>query len=188
MYTNLRLRSQTSLEAVGEAFGDEFSVCLELSAMAHHLHNARALTTPDMQSYVSNASTANLRSREATELDRPFTPPDGDGGNVKVVVRVRKFVRRGRHRVVNGVGSRRQLMCDRAGGAIALSRRDEPSNERNHLASALATTRRSEEQQEAIRGEELHFRQIVLVPRRKRCALCTPARYLRIFWGRVPGS
>ncbi|KXL49154.1 hypothetical protein M433DRAFT_2626 [Acidomyces richmondensis BFW] len=62
--------------------------------MAHHLHNARALTTPDMQSYVSNASTPSLRSREAIELERPYTPPDGDGGNVKVVVRVRKFVKR----------------------------------------------------------------------------------------------
>lgn len=104
MYTNLRLRSQTSLEAVCEAFGDEFSFCLELSAMAHHLHNARALTTPDMQSYVSNASTPSLRSREAIELERPYTPPDGDGGNVKVVVRVRKFVKRGKDLSVNWAG------------------------------------------------------------------------------------
>ncbi|KAK3066032.1 hypothetical protein LTR53_017772, partial [Teratosphaeriaceae sp. CCFEE 6253] len=58
--------------------------------MAHHV---RALTTPDIQMYHSTASAPSLRSREPI-MDRPFTPPDGDGVNVKVVVRVRKFVRR----------------------------------------------------------------------------------------------
>jgi hypothetical protein len=28
-------------------------------------------------------------------MERPFTPIDADGGNVKVVVRVRKFLQRG---------------------------------------------------------------------------------------------
>jgi hypothetical protein len=61
----------------------------------------RALTTPDIpnyHSYHSTASAPSLRSREPVDvMDRPFTPTDGDGGgNVKVVVRVRKFVKRGR--------------------------------------------------------------------------------------------
>ncbi|KAK0308383.1 hypothetical protein LTR01_005010 [Friedmanniomyces endolithicus] len=59
--------------------------------MAHH----RALTTPDLAHYHSTASAPSLRSREPiAAMDRPFTPPDSDGGNVKVVVRVRKFVKR----------------------------------------------------------------------------------------------
>ncbi|KAK5137316.1 hypothetical protein LTR08_000286 [Meristemomyces frigidus] len=60
-------------------------------AMAH-----RAMTTGDLPAYHSTASAPSLRSREPVEmLERPFTPPDGgDGGNVKVVVRVRKFIRR----------------------------------------------------------------------------------------------
>ncbi|KAK3701215.1 hypothetical protein LTR37_015594 [Vermiconidia calcicola] len=52
--------------------------------MAH-----RALAASDRHSM---ASTAGLRSREP--IERPFTPVEGDGGNVKVVVRVRKFIRR----------------------------------------------------------------------------------------------
>ncbi|EMC97820.1 hypothetical protein BAUCODRAFT_66073 [Baudoinia panamericana UAMH 10762] len=59
--------------------------------MAHQ----RALTTPDLQYYHTTASTPSLRSREPMEvLERPVTPIDGGGGNVKVVVRVRKFVKR----------------------------------------------------------------------------------------------
>ena len=62
-----------------------------LNMMAH-----RALTTPDLRDYHSTASAPSLRSREPVgEMDRPFTPPDGDSGNVKVVVRVRKFIKRG---------------------------------------------------------------------------------------------
>jgi hypothetical protein len=91
MYTSLRLRSQNSLEELCEAF-DEYT----RTDMAH-----RALTKATAASvYRSSASEAGLRSREpiAVEdmaMERPFTPPDGDGGNVKVVVRVRKFIRRG---------------------------------------------------------------------------------------------
>lgn len=98
MYTSLRLRSQASLEDLCEAFDDLTWERLVLNNMAQ-----RALTTPDMQSYahsmgstVTAASTASMRSRTpADAFDRPFTPPDGDGGNVKVVVRVRKFIKRG---------------------------------------------------------------------------------------------
>ncbi|USW53436.1 Putative kinesin-like protein [Septoria linicola] len=59
----------------------------------------RALTTPDLQNYhhtYSNASAPSLRSRTPVdiEMSRPATPGDGDGGNVKVVVRVRKHIKR----------------------------------------------------------------------------------------------
>ena len=44
-----------------------------------------------------------MRSREPVDrMERPFTPTDGDGGNVKVVVRVRKFIKRGRLRTSAG--------------------------------------------------------------------------------------
>ena len=72
-----------------------------LKEMAH-----RALTTPDLRTYHSTASAPSLRSKEAVELmARPFTPPDAEGGNVKVVVRVRKFIKRGRNRAKH-IGSR----------------------------------------------------------------------------------
>lgn len=58
----------------------------------------RALTTPDIYPHHhSTASAPSLRSRtpvDVTDMQRPFTPPDGDGGNVKVVVRVRKHIKR----------------------------------------------------------------------------------------------
>ena len=91
MYTHLRSKSKASLEELCEAFGDYTWERLVLNEMAH-----RALTTPDLQTYHSTASMPSLRSREpVVDMERPFTPPDGDGGNVKVVVRVRKFIRRG---------------------------------------------------------------------------------------------
>jgi hypothetical protein len=104
MYTILRLRSQASLEELCEAF-DEYiwSERLVLNEMAHRAL-AKAITTP---AYRSSASEAGLRSRDPIEvhggmdMERPFTPPDGDGGNVKVVVRVRKFIKRGTAKILS---------------------------------------------------------------------------------------
>ncbi|KAK4979603.1 hypothetical protein LTR66_010421 [Elasticomyces elasticus] len=54
----------------------------------------RALTAPDLPTYTSTASSPSLRAREA--MAAPMEPilADPDGGNVKVVVRVRKFIKR----------------------------------------------------------------------------------------------
>ncbi|KAK0960272.1 hypothetical protein LTR91_019951, partial [Friedmanniomyces endolithicus] len=94
MYTHLRLRSKHPLDELCDAFNAitvDYTTGLKADAMAHH----RALTTPDLAHYHSTASAPSLRSREPiAAMDRPFTPPDSDGGNVKVVVRVRKFVKR----------------------------------------------------------------------------------------------
>ncbi|KAJ9629644.1 hypothetical protein H2203_002025 [Taxawa tesnikishii (nom. ined.)] len=65
----------------------------------------RALTTPDIGAYASTASTPSFRARspdimaprESTvreSIMRESITGDGDGGNVKVVVRVRKFIKR----------------------------------------------------------------------------------------------
>lgn len=89
MYAFLRLRSQDTLEEVCADFA-------ELTWLLPTEMATRALTTPDLQHYQSTASAPSLRSREPVDaMDRPFTPPDSDAGNVKVVVRVRKFIKRG---------------------------------------------------------------------------------------------
>jgi len=97
MYLHLRLRSQQSLSDLCDDF-DHIIIRERLTpnAMALHHHHQRALTTPDLHNYHSTASAPSMRSKEPMEMARPFTPPDADGGNVKVVVRVRKFIRRGR--------------------------------------------------------------------------------------------
>lgn len=89
MYAFLRLRSVDTLEEVCAGFA-------ELTWLLPTDMATRALTTPDLQHYHSTASAPSLRSREPIDaMDRPFTPPDTDAGNVKVVVRVRKFIKRG---------------------------------------------------------------------------------------------
>ena len=85
MYQSLRLRSQQSIS-------DIIDVLEEMALVDTRGH--RALTTPDIYSY-STASTPSLRAREAMPATIESTVGDSDGGNVKVVVRVRKFVKRG---------------------------------------------------------------------------------------------
>ena len=70
---------------------------------------ANFLTT-DMAARASTASAPSLRSKTPVDMERPFTPPDGDGGNVKVVVRVRKFIKRGTHETVY---TSRKIRADR---------------------------------------------------------------------------
>ena len=96
MYATLCLRSKVSLEQLCESF-DDFTWKHRLHLAVARTMAQRALKTPDGKSYHSTASSPSLRSREPVDMERPFTPPDADGGNVKVVVRVRKFIRRGVH-------------------------------------------------------------------------------------------
>ena len=93
MYHHLQLRSKVSLEDMCEAF-EEYN-------WERQLRLAIAATTMAQRvphGFVSTASSPSLRSKTPVDMERPFTPPDGDGGNVKVVVRVRKFIPRGRHK------------------------------------------------------------------------------------------
>lgn len=95
MYISLRIRSQKTVNGVKSLLAEEMALS---DPRAY-----RALTTPDLHSYYlqSTASTPSLRSREAeyTPRDsiRDSIMPDSDGANVKVVVRVRKFIKRGMH-------------------------------------------------------------------------------------------
>jgi len=94
MYTHLRKRSEASLEELCQAFEEYTRERRGGGEMAHLAH--RAHTTSDLYTYHSTASAPSLRSKEPVEImERPFTPIDDGGGNVKVVVRVRKFVKRG---------------------------------------------------------------------------------------------
>ncbi|KAK5167643.1 uncharacterized protein LTR77_007342 [Saxophila tyrrhenica] len=94
MYAYLRLRSQISLEDLCDAF-DEYtnSERFYLNEMAH-----RALKTAHSNASApvvmrAGASEAGLRRREE---ERPSVVgvEGAEGGNVKVVVRVRKFIKR----------------------------------------------------------------------------------------------
>lgn len=89
MYVSLRLRFQHTIHHLCAALATDHSIFFTMAT--------RAATTPDLARYQhSSASAPSLRSREPIDvMDRPLTPMEGDGGNVKVVVRVRKFVPRG---------------------------------------------------------------------------------------------
>lgn len=86
MFINLRLRSQASIESVKGLLAE----CVFSNDMALV---QRPQTTLD--NYHSTASAPSLRSREPVAPMEMLASPDLDGGNVKVVVRVRKFVQRG---------------------------------------------------------------------------------------------
>lgn len=94
MFAVLRLRSEIVLAETCSAFHDYCCNYFLAGTTALEIMAERALTTPDLQNYHSTASAPSLRGREQTEImDRPRSS-DGDA-NVKVVVRVRKFIKRG---------------------------------------------------------------------------------------------
>lgn len=109
---HLQLRSETALEETCDAFDAFLARTPSLRRLffpvpvpaavgpfdSDELENMaeRALTTPDLQNYQSTASAPSLRSRQPAEAMQRPQSSDGDAGNVKVVVRVRKFIKRGR--------------------------------------------------------------------------------------------
>lgn len=87
MFYALRTRYLNTIQEVFELLED-------MAPM--EMRTSRALSTTDF-AYQSTASAPSLRAREAIapiSTMRPM-PSDGDSGNVKVVVRVRKFLKRG---------------------------------------------------------------------------------------------
>lgn len=100
MYTFLRLRSQDSLEDLCDTFArystwPQWSLPEQQQQEEQAAPSAMARPHTSHDTYYSTASSPSLRSREPIDMERPFTPPGSDAGNVKVVVRVRKFVKRG---------------------------------------------------------------------------------------------
>jgi len=86
MFYALRSRARETLEDVIDLLEDMALI-----------DSRRALTTPDI-GYHSTASAPSLRRATDTAMPTPNARPktaDGDAGNVKVVVRVRKFIKRG---------------------------------------------------------------------------------------------
>jgi hypothetical protein len=111
MFASLRLRSEIALLETCDAFLDQLHDRLFFPAQAaaadfaepyttsYNIMAERSMTTSDIPVYQSTASAPSLRSKEPMEiLDRPRSS-DGDA-NVKVVVRVRKFIKRGEYNVV----------------------------------------------------------------------------------------
>jgi hypothetical protein len=108
MFASLRLRSEIALLETCDAFLDQLHDRLFFPAFAaefaepyttYKIMAERSMTTSDIPVYQSTASAPSLRSKEPMEiLDRPRSS-DGDA-NVKVVVRVRKFIKRGLYTVV----------------------------------------------------------------------------------------
>lgn len=114
----------------------------------------------NMAARASTASAPSLRSKTPVDMERPFTPPDGDGGNVKVVVRVRKFIKRGAHANAMMMLKQRVLtgLC-RAGKAIAMHHTHEPRDARDNHPAPRSHGRLAK----GARGEKIHLRQVLLV-------------------------
>jgi hypothetical protein len=94
MFASLCLRSEVALQSTCESFlnGLPYQSLFPAVSLQNTIMAERPSTTQD---YYSSASAPNLRSvQPAMEMmDRPRSS-DGDA-NVKVVVRVRKFIKRG---------------------------------------------------------------------------------------------
>ena len=149
MYTFLRLRSQQVISDVIQL--------LEEMALVDNL-GYRALATPDSYSYTTSASAPSLRAaRESTvnvmDAVRPGTP---DGGNVKVVVRVRKFLQRGSSCAGCTPVLKHKLMLYRTGPRREMSCRNGPSQSIDYPSSSKRRRRKIKPQN--IRREELHLR------------------------------
>lgn len=97
MFAHLRTRSEAALDDICYEL-ERRSFVSSLCAALDSSTEARALTISDLQAYQPTTSLARLQAGEPfyNVMDRPFTPVDADAGNVKVVVRVRKFIKRGR--------------------------------------------------------------------------------------------
>jgi hypothetical protein len=101
MFASLRLRSEITWLETCDAFLDHCTLLhafllfpADFADMEPYNMAERALTIGDLSSYQSTASAPSLRREEPMEImDRPRSS-DGDA-NVKVVVRVRKFIKRG---------------------------------------------------------------------------------------------
>lgn len=107
MYPSLRLRSEQSLEDLCDAFRahtaldrlifppsspcEEF---LDLGSAGCDMATGKPRSATSLGVHTT-ASAPSLRQRvPVEEMDRPMTPDDG-AGHVKVVVRCRKFIKRG---------------------------------------------------------------------------------------------
>lgn len=116
MFASLRERSEIALLQTCDALLDHCSLLQfalpfpnepftgEVEEEERYINMAeRPQTAVDPSFYQSTASAPSLRSKEPMELmDRPRTS-DGDA-NVKVVVRVRKFIKRGSYAANAGYG------------------------------------------------------------------------------------
>ena len=98
MFASLCLRSEVTLHATCESFlnGLPYQSLFPAASLQTITMAERPSTTQD---YYSSASAPNLRSTIQPAMEMMDRPRSSDGdANVKVVVRVRKFIKRGARR------------------------------------------------------------------------------------------
>ena len=160
----LRLHSYFMYVALQHRYQEVIADCIDLLGEA--MAPARTWVNDDRARtpIVSTASSPSLRSK--TPVAVPMTPPPGNmtpGGNVKVVVRVRGFLQRGKihdHQVGAGVltsfrARPRCTMFDRDGS------RHSDDNTVTSMLNRLCQCKDTKPQD--CGGEGVHLRQFVLV-------------------------
>ena len=179
MFASLRERSEITLQQTCHALLDHCSLLQfalffpndlatgEEAETNPYINMAeRPQTAVDPSFYQSNASAPSLRSKEPMELmDRPRTS-DGDA-NVKVVVRVRKFIKRGLHTInnVNHIQACILTPSSRHRERFQMHRSNDPRNTRNSTPPARYRPRRPQTKPESVRRKIIYIRQILLVAR-----------------------
>lgn len=123
MYCSLRQRSQQSLLDLHET----------LLAMALDPRIASALAASDDRTVRSSASTPSLRSRDGSV---PMLARMDGGGNVRVVVRVRAFLKRGENTIYSNTEIALLTFAPRAREARKVPDWHEPNDPRNNTLPA----------------------------------------------------
>lgn len=178
MFASLRERSEITLQQTCDALLDHCSLLQFALFFPNNLATGeeaetnpyinmaeRPQTAVDPSFYQSNASAPSLRSKEPMELmDRPRTS-DGDA-NVKVVVRVRKFIKRGLHTInVNHIQECILMPPSRYRERFQMHRTNDPRNTRDSTPPARNRLRRPQTKPESVRRKIIHIRQVLLVAR-----------------------
>ena len=163
MFASLRLRSEVAWLETCDAFLDhcsllQFALLFPAEFEEPYIMAERPMTAPDQSLYQSTASAPSLRRKESMEImDRPRSS-DGDA-NVKVVVRVRKFIKRGVYAVAASYKKARLLMLpSRHRETVQMHRPNGPRNTRDQTPPPRNSTRRPQAQQKSLRRKIIHIR------------------------------
>lgn len=134
MFASLRLRSEVALQALPGPPSLQYR--LLFPARFANQNNDMAERPSTTQDYYSTASAPSLRGNQPMEMmDRPRSS-DGDA-NVKVVVRVRKFIKRGMREKTCNVNTRSKLTgVYRHREKVQMHRSHDPRDARDTTARA----------------------------------------------------
>ena len=178
MFAALRERSEITWQQTCNALLDhcsllqfalllpnDFLITGEEAETETYIMAERPQTAVDPSFYHSTASAPSLRSKEPMELmDRPRTS-DGDA-NVKVVVRVRKFIKRGLYTVnTNHIQACILTPPSRHRERFQMHRSNDSRNTRDSTPPPRNRPRRPQTKPESVRRKIIHIRQVLLVAR-----------------------